>query len=213
MDHASFALKQHLLVLHQAGIRHLLASSSAPEHDGPAITPDPSTSAGQGDTRSGNPDGSGEFGGPVPASVLAQQPWAGLLAKVPQGVQSVWTYEGLGQDLTGQPSEERRKTLGRLLAAARLPKGFVGFFPYCLPSGNVPAQHQDVFLDAISRLNPASVVLFGESEVHPLHRLLSGVAIPTVLLQLPSLDVFSRMSDAELQAEADTLRTSIFQGP
>lgn len=149
--------------------------------------------------------------GPMTASVLAQQPWAGLLAKLPQGVQSVWTYEGLGQDLTGQPSAERRKTLGRLLAAVRLPKGFVGFFPYCLPSGNALAQHQDVFLEAISRLNPASVVIFGESEDHPLLRLLSGVGTAIVLLQVSSLDVLSRMSDADLQADADALRISIFQ--
>lgn len=207
MDHASFALKQHLLVLHQAGIRHLLAAPAAPEPARPAMLHDPAVSAEQGRGTSARP------GGQVSASVLEQQPWAGLLAKVPQGVQSVWTYEGLGQDLTGQPSAERRKTLGRLLAAVRLPKGFVGFFPYCLPSGNALAQHQDVFLEALTRLNPASVVIFGGSGDHPLLRLLSVVAPATVLIQVSSLDVLSGMSDALLQAEADALRTSIFQGP
>lgn len=213
MDHASFALKQHLLVLHQAGIRHLLAAPAATEPAGPAITPDPSASAAQGRDRSGDPAGPAGSDRPVSASVLAQLPWAGLLAKVPQGVQSIWTYEGLGQDLTGQPSAERRKTLGRLLAAVRLPKGFVGFFPYCLPVGNALVQHQDVFLEAISRLSPASVVLFGESEDHPLLRLRSALDNSTVLLQVSSLDALSRMNDALLQAEADILRTSIFQGP
>lgn len=203
MDHASFALKQHLLVLHQAGIRHLLAAPVAPESAGPAVPLIPAGAAGQS---------SAGDAGAVSPSVLGQQPWAGFLGKMPQGAQSVWTYEGLGQDLTGQPSAERRKTLGRLLAAVRLPKGFVGFFPYCLPSGGTLAQHQDVFFEAMSRLNPSSVVLFDESQDHPLSVSFSGSGNSTVLLQVSSLDVLSRMSDADLQAEADALRTSIFQG-
>ncbi|KAF0232634.1 MAG: hypothetical protein FD177_2334 [Desulfovibrionaceae bacterium] len=189
MDHASFALRQHLLVLHQAGIRHLLAAPAAPECVDTAKTCHPA------------------------GSVLDQQPWAGFLAKMPQGVQSVWTYEGLGQDFSGQPSAERRRTLGRLLASVRLPKGFVGFFPYCLPSGNALVQHQDVFLEALSHVNPSSVVLFADSQDTSLSRLLSGMDTSTVLLQVSSLDVLSRMSDDELNSEAATLRTSIFQGP
>lgn len=204
MDHASFALKQHLLVLHQAGIRHLLAAPVAPVSAGSAVLPDPAGCGVQART--------GDVGAAAP-SVLGQQPWAGFLSKMPQGAQSVWTYEGLGQDLTGQPSAERRKTLGRLLAAVRLPKGFVGFFPYCLPSGGSLAQHQDVFLEAVSRLNPSSVVLFDESQDHPLSLSFSGSDCSTVLLRVSSLEVISGMSDDELQAEADALRTFIFPGP
>lgn len=202
MDHASFALRQHLLVLHQAGIRHLLAAPVAPECVDPPKACHPAGSAGQAPA-----------GRAVSSSVLDQQPWAGFLAKIAQGAQSVWTYEGLGQDLTGQPSPERRRTLGRLLSAVRLPKGFVGFFPYCLPSGNALAQHQDIFLEALSRLNPSSVVLFADSQDSPLARLFSGIDTSTVLLQVSSLDVFSRMSDDELHTQAATLRSSIFQGP
>lgn len=204
MDHASFALRQHLLVLHQAGIRHLLAAPAAPECVDSAKMCHPAGSAGQ--ASAGHAVSSS-------ASVLDQQPWAGFLAKMPQGVQSVWTYEGLGQDLSGQPSAERRRTLGRLLSSVRLPKGFVGFFPYCLPSGNALVQHQDVFLEALSHVNPSSVVLFADSQDTSLSRLLSGMDTSTVLLQVSSLDVLSRMSDDELNSEAATLRTSIFQGP
>lgn len=202
MDHASFALKQHLLVLHQAGIRHLLAVPVAPDRAGPVPSNAPADSPAPVRAESNR----------AAASVLGQEPWAGFLAKMPQGAQSVWTYEGLGQDLTGQPSAERRKTLGRILAAVRLPKGFVGFFPYCLPSDNATVLHQDAFWDAVTRLRPASVVLFSDSQDDPLARTYSGSGISTVLLQVSSLDVFARMTDDELHVEASALRTSIFPG-
>jgi hypothetical protein len=135
---------------------------------------------------------------------------------MPQGAQSVWTYEGLGQDLTGQPSAERRKTLGRLLAAARLPKGFVGFLPYCLASDTALVQHHDVFWEAVSRIRPVSVVLFSDAQDDPLARTYpgsgSGSDSSAVLLQISSLDVFSGMTDDELHVEASALRTSIFPG-
>jgi len=211
MDHASFALKQHLLVLHQAGIRHLLAMPDAPERAGSATAS--ATATAPADTPDSSPADTGQTDA---ASLLGQEPWAGFLAKVPQGAQSVWTYEGLGQDLTGQPSADRRKTLGRLLAAARLPKGFVGFFPYCLPSDDAAVHHQGVFWDAVSRLKPSSVVLFSDSQDDPLARTYSstgfGPGSSTVLLQISSLDVLSQMTDDELHVEASALRTSIFPG-
>lgn len=207
MDHASFALKQHLLVLHQAGIRHLLAVPVAPVRAGTVSPTAPATAPADSPVPV-----RAEANRAAATSVLGQEPWAGFLAKMPQGAQSVWTYEGLGQDLTGQPSAERRKTLGRLLAAVRLPKGFVGFFPYCLPSESATVYHQDVFWDAVTRLRPASVVLFSDSQDDPLARTYSGSEISTALFQVSFLDVFSRMTDDELHVEASALRTSIFPG-
>jgi hypothetical protein len=204
MDHASFALRQHLLVLHQAGIRHLLAAPVAPHCTESSAPYNPAVSAGQ--ARAGHDVTSS-------ASVLDQQPWAGFLAKMPQGAQSVWTYAGLGQDLTGQPSSERRRTLGRLLAAVRLPKGFVGFFPYCLPSGSALEQHHDVFFEMVSRVNPSSIILFVDAQDNPVSRSFSCLGDSLALLQVSSLDVLSRMSDDELHAQAATLRSSIFQDP
>ncbi|MFP5221503.1 MAG: hypothetical protein ACLGSA_04380 [Acidobacteriota bacterium] len=205
MDHASFALKQHLLVLHQAGIRHLLPGAAPEAVSAPVCANHPATDAATGAGKSADCEPAGD-------SVLNRHPWAGFLEKFPQGARSLWTYEGLGQDLTGQPSAERRRILGRILAAVRLPKGFVGFFPYCLPSGSSLALHLDVFQEALSRLNPTSVVLFRDPPAHSSSQPLNGLEVD-VLLQYPSLESFSRMNDTELQAVAETLRTTIFQGP
>jgi hypothetical protein len=43
-----------------------------------------------------------------------------------------------------------------------LPKGFVGFFPYTLPAGNTLVTHVDHFLEAVSTIDPSSILIFGD---------------------------------------------------
>lgn len=182
MDHASFALRQQFVVLHQAGIRHLL--------------PGPEASA---------PD------------ILSEEPWPALLEKIPQGAASIWTYEGLGQDLTGKPSAERRGMLGKLLGLMRLPKGYVGFLPFSLPGGSVQRLMIDHFMQALSLLHPSSVVYFGVEGGCPFQssfgRPESSSALGCTLQLLPDLSVLLQMNEADLLSVSENLKSSIFRAP
>jgi hypothetical protein len=184
MDHAPFALKQHLLVLHQAGIRHLLPASEAV---------------------------------PVP-SLLSKEPWKGLLAKLPPGASSLWTYDALGQDFTAEPSSARRDILRRLINQLNLPKGFVGFFPFTLPAKDAQQPTQpfyDHFLEALCRVAPASVVIFSDDSCHALspsivdHAKEQGMQI--AVRCVGSLESFMKCTDSDFTARAASLKALLFQ--
>lgn len=107
---------------------------------------------------------------PVPAGpdLLAQDPWPALLAKLPPSPRAIWTYPALGLDLTGQSSKARGDLWRRLIPSVQLPKGFVGFLPYCLPRDGVLQDCTDHFLTAVATLSPAAVVVFDDDPANAL---------------------------------------------
>ncbi len=70
----------------------------------------------------------------------------------------VWTYAGLGEDLTGTASTERRAVMAHILKGLGHPRGTHGFWPYVLP-GTEP--EPDIFWSALSMAGTRAVLVFG----------------------------------------------------
>ncbi len=70
----------------------------------------------------------------------------------------VWTYAGLGEDLTGTASKERRTVMAHILKGLGHPRGTHGFWPYELP-GTGP--EPDIFWSALSLAGTRAVLVFG----------------------------------------------------
>lgn len=70
----------------------------------------------------------------------------------------LWTYFGLGEDLTGVPDEDRRKVIVRMLMELRHPGGTHVFWPCNLPGEENGAA---LFWSGVKLLNPRVLLLFG----------------------------------------------------
>lgn len=72
----------------------------------------------------------------------------------------LWTYAGLGEDLTGTPDETRRQVIVRMLMELRHPGGTHVFWP-CGLQGEQPGDGPDLFWSGVKLLNPRVLLLFG----------------------------------------------------
>ena len=72
----------------------------------------------------------------------------------------LWTYAGLGDDLTGTPDEVRRQVIVRMLMELRHPGGTHVFWP-CGLSGERPQDGPALFWSGVKLLNPRVLLLFG----------------------------------------------------
>lgn len=70
----------------------------------------------------------------------------------------LWTYVGLGEDLTGVPDESRKKVIVRMLMELRHPGGTHVFWPCSLPGEENGAA---LFWSGVKLLNPRVLLLFG----------------------------------------------------
>lgn len=70
----------------------------------------------------------------------------------------LWTYFGLGEDLTGVPDETRKKVIVRMLMELRHPGGTHVFWPCNLPGEENGAA---LFWSGVKLLNPRVLLLFG----------------------------------------------------
>ncbi|HJD96039.1 hypothetical protein [Mailhella massiliensis] len=70
----------------------------------------------------------------------------------------LWSYFGLGEDLTGVPDEKRRKVIVRMLMELRHPGGTHVFWPCNLPGEENGAA---LFWSGVKLLNPRVLLLFG----------------------------------------------------
>lgn len=70
----------------------------------------------------------------------------------------LWTYFGLGEDLTGLPDESRKKVIVRILMELRHPGGTHVFWPCNLPGEENGAA---LFWSGVKLLNPRVLLLFG----------------------------------------------------
>ncbi len=91
------------------------------------------------------------------------KPWQELLQKTaPAPV--VWTYWNLGEDLTGNASDERRAFLRKILGDLALPKGTNAFWPAAmsLQNGQEPMAHTQAFWSGVQMLKARAVVVMGQ---------------------------------------------------
>ena len=72
----------------------------------------------------------------------------------------LWTYAGLGEDLTGTPDETRRQVIVRMLMELRHPGGTHVFWP-CGFAGETPQDGSALFWSGVKLLNPRVLLLFG----------------------------------------------------
>lgn len=72
----------------------------------------------------------------------------------------LWTYAGLGEDLTGRPDDVRRQVIVRMLMELRHPGGTHVFWP-CGLAGEKPEDGPALFWSGVKLLNPRVLLLFG----------------------------------------------------
>ena len=72
----------------------------------------------------------------------------------------LWTYTGLGEDLTGKPDEVRRRVIVRMLMELHHPGGTHVFWP-CGLAGEHPEDGPALFWSGVKLLNPRVLLLFG----------------------------------------------------
>ena len=72
----------------------------------------------------------------------------------------LWTYTGLGDDLTGTPDEARRRVVVRMLTELKHPAGTHVFWPYAL-EGETPLPEASLFWSGVKMLDPRVLLLFG----------------------------------------------------
>jgi len=99
---------------------------------------------------------------PATPGLLDHEPWPTFMAKLPPSPSTIWTYSELGSDLSGQASKARGDLWRRIIPALQLPKGFVGFFPYAIPQEGTMQWCTKHFIQAISMIQPATVVVFDD---------------------------------------------------
>lgn len=72
----------------------------------------------------------------------------------------LWTYAGLGDDLTGTPDEARRRVVVRMLTELKHPAGTHVFWPFAL-DGEAPSPEASLFWSGVKMLDPRVLLLFG----------------------------------------------------
>lgn len=72
----------------------------------------------------------------------------------------LWTYAGLGEDLTGRPDDVRRQVIVRMLMELHHPGGTHVFWP-CGLAGEKPEDGPALFWSGVKLLNPRVLLLFG----------------------------------------------------
>ena len=87
-------------------------------------------------------------------------PWQDLWRrhKIPPRPLVVWTYPGLGEDLTGHPDAGRRRVMRSILEGLAHPSGTHVFWPHRLPGEGDAAP---VFWSAVGMLSPRAVMVLG----------------------------------------------------
>lgn len=161
MDDLSFGLSEPARILHATGVRHLF-----PAHANALDASAPTTVLAGSDENfaSCNTErhGSAHAASDDYSSMLLEDPWKGFLAKIPSYPRTVWTYWELGTDFGGAADQRRSQLLRRLVGALEWPKGSVGFWPCTVLERGVLAAQCKPFLAGIRRIQPPSLVVFGQ---------------------------------------------------
>ena len=97
----------------------------------------------------------------------------------------LWTYAGLGEDLTGTPDETRKQVIVRMLMELRHPGGTHVFWPCGLASEH-PEDGPALFWSGVKLLNPRVLLLFGSDARDVL-------AMPKTLLPFCQERVYGRL--------------------
>lgn len=114
-----------------------------------------------------------------------REPWPALFAKAPPAPRLVLTYDGLGDDMTGNPDPRRGPMWRSLLGTCGLAgKGLVAFWPLRLPREEDPDYSLAVFLSGLRLLRPALLAVFGQEPAKRLGRL-PEASVPCSLRFLP----------------------------
>lgn len=72
----------------------------------------------------------------------------------------LWSYAGLGEDLSGKPDEVRRRVIVRMLTELRHPAGTHVFWPFAMQDDGVAPEYS-LFWSGVRFLDPRVLLLFG----------------------------------------------------
>ncbi len=97
----------------------------------------------------------------------------------------LWTYAGLGEDLTGKPDETRRRVIVRMLMELRHPGGTHVFWP-CGLAGERAEDGPALFWSGVKLLNPRVLLLFGSDAR-------DALSMPKTLLPFCQERVYGRL--------------------
>ena len=97
----------------------------------------------------------------------------------------LWTYAGLGEDLTARPDEVRRQVIVRMLMELRHPGGTHVFWP-CGLAGEKPEDGPTLFWSGVKLLNPRVLLLFGSDAR-------DALSMPKTLLPFCQERVYGRL--------------------
>jgi len=141
--------------------------------------------------------------------------WDSILAKLPPSPRVILTYRQLGSDLTGAGDSERSALWRRLFALLGLPKGTLGFLPYCFDDCPSSLDHVETFFQHLSSISPAIVLIFDSCENHPLlhghSRFPSTLNSPIRFKRYPSVDALMGMDETSFKAFSASLLTDLMR--
>ena len=136
---------------------------------------------------------------PWQPTILQEQDWPAKWKALrerrpfPARPKVVWTYEGLGADLTGQGMQSRQDLVVKLLKALRHPAGTHYFWPYTLATGQTTGQMTGQEADLDQEAEDASLFWSGEAILRPRALLLFGQEAHNALNMPESLVLFTTL--------------------
>lgn len=139
---------------------------------------------------------------PLP-NPLWPETWAGFWARSQHAPLIVWTYQELGQDLFGQPNEDRRALWKSVQKQLGWPRGTTMFWPMTASGVAEAPTLGPQFWEAVTALNPHYLAIFGPQAVGAL----APQADPAVPVQpCGPLLLLTLPSPAELSTASPTRR-------
>ncbi len=85
--------------------------------------------------------------------------WKTCFFNAPKSPRILWSYEELGQDLSGDPNYKHKDLLQQLLKDMSLPKGSHAFWPLQMfPNTTTPEENARIFISGIKLISPEWVV-------------------------------------------------------
>jgi hypothetical protein len=149
-------------------------------------------------------------------NLLSVSPWTDFVSKLPVTAKSIWSYPDLVYDLTGRASQNRSVLWRTMIRTMDLPKGYIGFFPYTLPSDNVLVSYFDHFFEAVKSYVPTTIVIFGDALfAEKLLSLISSseaIAFPSHVVAAPSPEELCSFSSDELKRYSSKLLPTLLTG-
>lgn len=131
-----------------------------------STTPDPVIKNAQGIKQ--NPQGKNEVSALKPKALpLHEWPkvWKELLTSK-NSAKVIWTYTGLGDDISGQGIPERKELIRRLIKELAFPAGTHAFWPLSLPMHEDQELNTQIFWSSAQMLEARAIVIMGSTALN-----------------------------------------------